>query len=473
MKCITTTLHSIAADKFFRNDTKYHSFLVNTSWNIFDVPFNETVALSELLLLDQNPFIYEDDIEYKGIPTGSSYIDEDGDITDFQPVTKKDHPNRLKYAVTKEHILLSSLRLAKTPALNLNINKIENYVFSNGFYVFKVAHEWDTRFVYFLLRNKKIKHTLDNSIYRGIGISSYKSDDLMKIRVRNLNIDKQQLSLKRIIPLEAKINILKKQFLSAQNITDKIVIKYFNLTTNVVNEIDKRRIITSDFIALTFNNSNHRFSCRWNKAGLVQSEFLKMSNDFKRLGNYIISTQNGWSPQCTVGASLYQVLGIDAINRNIELTFDNIKFSDVYNENVDNYIIKNDDFLVSRGNTTELVALAAVAHLTEDNTDSIYPDLMIRVEFNSQVDKNYMAYIFNSFIGRLYFKYSSKGKNQTMVKISQKELKDFYVPLPDIDIQRNIVNEIKIELDKQSKVKLEIVKLRAEIDSIIEETIKN
>lgn len=116
--------------------------------------------------------------------------------------------------------------------------------------------------------------------------------------------------------------------------------------------------------------------------------------------------------------------------------------------------------------------MAAVAHIADEETpDTVYPDLMIKVEFDGEIDKQYMAYIFNSFISRYYFKYSTKGKNQTMVKVSLQELSDFIVPLPDIHTQHRIVEEIQAEIKKQDDIKAEIAGLRNQIDDIIIRTI--
>ena len=96
---------------------------------------------------------------------------------------------------------------------------------------------------------------------------------------------------------------------------------------------------------------------------------------------------------------------------------------------------------------------------------------MIRIDFDDRVNKEYMAYVFNSIIGRLYFKYVTKGKNQTMVKVSPQELSDFFVPLPDYTEQQRIVDKIKSEIAKQENKKNQITELRNQIDSIIEEAI--
>jgi type I restriction enzyme S subunit len=227
-------------------------------------------------------------------------------------------------------------------------------------------------------------------------------------------------------------------------------------------------IIQTDLRQFPCNNSSLRFSYRWNKAGRIQEKLLTTSDDFVRLGKYIIKTRNGYSPECKESDSKTLVLGIDSISKNTNLSFDNPKYSDAAIPNKQEYTVCDGDFFVSRGNTTDLVALASVAHICEETEPVIFPDLMIRIDFTSDVNKRYMAYIFNSFVGRLYFKYATKGKNQTMVKASAKELCDFYVPLPSLDEQQRIVNEIQAKMNKQNDVKSQIADLREKIDAIIE-----
>ena len=74
----------------------------------------------------------------------------------------------------------------------------------------------------------------------------------------------------------------------------------------------------------------------------------------------------------------------------------------------------------------------------------------------------YLALVFNSSIGRFYFKYSAKGKNQTMVKVSKQELCDFYIPIPEIEVQEKIVKAIHGELEKQRAIKDQLASLDAE-----------
>ena len=235
--------------------------------------------------------------------------------------------------------------------------------------------------------------------------------------------------------------------------------------------IDAKRKMQVSFSSFDQNNPNIRFSYRWNKSVAIQEEIIASVDCCKKLGRYIIATQNGWSPDCDETQSALRVLGIDSIKKDGTISFENVKYSNETKKNIDSYIIKNGDFFVSRGNTTELVALAAVASVGNDDPITIFPDLMIRIDFDDRVHKEYMAYVFNSIIGRLYFKYVTKGKNQTMVKVSPQELSDFFVPLPDYTEQQRIVDKIKSEIAKQENKKNQITELRNQIDSIIEEAI--
>ena len=155
------------------------------------------------------------------------------------------------------------------------------------------------------------------------------------------------------------------------------------------------------------------------------------------------------------------MFGIDALSKETIIKYDNLKYTNETKSNITDYFVREGDFFVSRGNTTDLVALASIVEFPEDEMDIIFPDLFIRIIFDETVINNkYMAYLFNSIIGRLYFKYSAKGKNQTMVKISSSELNNFFLPIPSLHLQQKIVDEIKAELDKQEVINNQIKKER-------------
>ena len=239
LKQFTIDFQELAKDQFLRNDEKYHSFLYSLDWNLFRLKKRDLVSLKNILVNDYNLFNYEDGEEYKGIPTGQTYLDKDGEIREHQPVTIENHPNRLKYKISNDNILISSLRLAKSPALYFESEDLSDYVFSNGFYVYKVKKEWNIKFILYVLRTKKLRNILDENIYRGIGISAYKDSDLKNIKIPLISKSKQDQIVAQIEPIEKRIKELKNKIALAQEIINKVFVREFKFDKNLYNEFGK------------------------------------------------------------------------------------------------------------------------------------------------------------------------------------------------------------------------------------------
>lgn len=471
LKAFTISVADISKDPYLRSDEKYYSFLFSSDWNLFGSQRNNLISLKDILKDDYVLFDYQEDEEYKGIPTGQTYLDEDGDIKDFQLVTIDAHPGRLKFKVSNDNILISSLRLAKSPALFFGNQDLSEYVFSNGFYIFKVKNGWNNKFVLYILRTKKLKNILDNHIYRGIGISAYKKEDLLKIKIPLISKEKQDQIVKQIEPIEKKIRNLKAQIKQPQEVINKVFAREFDFDLDDINSTEQMKYfsISND---ITYRNLNLRSSVRWNKISPIQTVLYKDNPFIEKLGKYIVSTKNGWSPNCRESDSEYYVFNVNSISKSSVINYEDLKTSDEHRNGLDEYFAKEGDLFISRGNTIDLVALASVVENMPEDKNIIFPDLFIRLEINEDyLSKKYLANLFNSVIGRFYFKYSAKGKNQTMVKISSDELHNFYLPIPPLKLQVKIVDEIKVELDKQEQVKKQIETERNKIDEIIKKAI--
>ncbi|MEX0723492.1 MAG: restriction endonuclease subunit S [Gracilimonas sp.] len=461
----------LSEDPYLRNDVKFHSFIDAKGWNLFDAEEGASIKLKYILNNDYNNFNFEDDTEYKGVPTGNEYIDQDGKIIASQIITKDNHPNRLKYLVSNDNILISSVRLAKTPALHFPNENLSDHVFSNGYYIFNVNSEWNIKFILYVLRLEKIKSVLDNHIYRGIGISSYKQEDLLRIEIPIVPKEEQDKAYKSIIKIEKKINNLKSRLIGHQDIMTDVLFSHFDIEKKSVKEVDESNKLNvgSD---LAYRNQNIRISFRWNKIAPIQDILYKNTNCVRRLGEFITDTRNGWSPRCRESDDSYMVFGVSSINKSGVISYDDIKYTDKERKNLDTFFAEKGDLFISRGNTVELVALASIVKELPEDKDVIFPDLFIRVGIDTtRLNKEYLVYLINSDIGRYYFKYSSKGKNQSMVKISQDELNDFFLPIPTIDEQDSIVNTINTELDKRKEIEKKINSYRDQINTIIESTL--
>lgn len=114
--------------------------------------------------------------------------------------------------------------------------------------------------------------------------------------------------------------------------------------------------------------------------------------------------------------------------------------------------------------------LLSVAIATSPYPNSTASDLE-PVHFRLKSESAARILDINSIIGRMYFKYAAKGKQQTMVKVSSNEIKQFVIPIIDTNEQERIVGEIKSRIEQQNSIKAKIEKLRAKIDEIIRDAI--
>ena len=462
MKIINKKLSEISSHMYARMDYKY--------WNTCEtVKFESYVLLKDMFEMINGsvqtsnyvsdktsvPYIRIGDIDYKyGLSTEECiFLDECADISE-EKILKKYDLILATIGATVGKIGLADKAIGGTHSNNTIVLRPIDKTINMKFYEKLFQTNYFINYIFGLVAQKAQPN-----------LQPYEIENI-KIPIVENTVQKN--CMKEVADIEKKIDALKKKVKSKKVIMDEVFIKEFQIDHKTMKDIDNNKIFIRDLSGITLRNSHVRNSCRWNKAILIQNCLIG-STECVKLGKYIVETKNGWSPSCSEYGD-YQVLGLDAINFNGILSFDNPKFSSDTKTNISEYFVKDGDFFVSRGNTKDLVSMASVASVQNDTPPTVYPDLMIRVKFSKDVDVNYMAYIFNSFIGRLYFKYSTKGKNQTMVKVSPYELSEFLVPLPNIQKQHEIVKIIDREVEAQQLLRKEMDKYRRQIDELITNT---
>jgi len=445
LKVFSVTLAELSGDSYLRTDVKCHSFFVSSNWNLFNSLDKRLIPLKDILINDYTLFDYQEDEKYKGIPTGQIYLDEDGEIKDFLPISIEEHPERLKYKVSNENILLSSLRLAKSPALFFENEDLSEYVFSNGFYIFKVNDGWNKKFVYYILRTKKLKSILDNHIYRGIGISAYKKEDLLKIKIPLIPKPKQDEIVTRIEPVEKKIKELKATIKEPQEIINKVFAREFGFDLEKFEESKKQKFFEVEFSIISKNND----------LKLNVSSSLNNKIDFKIPNVRYFKIKN-------VAKNIFA--GGDMPN----------DFSDEKNKEYQYPIYSNGKENLGligyckkarvKEKATTISARGTIGFAVARN-EGYFPIVrLISVIPNEELILNeYLANVIN-------FQNIEKSGN-TIAQLTTPMVENIEIPIPDINKQQCIIDEIKAELDKQEKIKKEIEEQRNKIDEIIEESI--
>ena len=161
-----------------------------------------------------------------------------------------------------------------------------------------------------------------------------------------------------------------------------------------------------------------------------------MDAEYLPIGNAIIETKNGWSPNCDGGD--LPVLSLSCLKFG-EIDIEERKYTSFSRDDLDAFIIQEGDFFYSRGNTPELVALAGISGSVHEKI--VFPDLLTRVRFDlNKMRPQYAVLLFNSVLGRSYFGQVPLGASPSMVKVSQSYMKEFPVPfIGKLSIQDDLI----------------------------------
>jgi len=116
-----------------------------------------------------------------------------------------------------------------------------------------------------------------------------------------------------------------------------------------------------------------------------------------------------------------------------------------------NYLVKQGDFFVSRGNGS--LHLVGRGGLVEQEPDDVaYPDTLIRIRVSpTDCDIKYLRTIWNSNFVRNQIETTART-TAGIYKINQKDLEGFTFPLPPLEEQRRIVAEVERRLSVVGEV---------------------
>lgn len=161
-----------------------------------------------------------------------------------------------------------------------------------------------------------------------------------------------------------------------------------------------------------------------------------------KLKRVLNNTEQGWSPSPTERKDngSWQVLTLAAV-----------KFGRFYAENAKPFegsierckplSLNEGDFLLTRSNTKELVGQVCIVNHPMPNT--IFSDLIYRLVLDTRyVYPEFMLYYFQSTQMRQQIQRDAHGSSSTMVKITHKDIDNWEISLPDMDMQIKIAEQL-------------------------------
>lgn len=184
------------------------------------------------------------------------------------------------------------------------------------------------------------------------------------------------------------------------------------------------------------------------KQAVITEHVIKDNEKTIPLRHCIINIEQGWSPPAADRVDEHigwSVLSLSAVkhgkfNNNAKKPID-------ANANIPSMLeLHNNDFLMTRSNTRELVGDVCVVENCSPHM--IFSDLIYRISFKNEVSIKYMRYAILSSYARQQIQEMAKGSSGTMPKISHKSIKEIRVPLLDKKQQYEIAGQLDIISDK-------------------------
>ncbi|MEB6633433.1 restriction endonuclease subunit S [Kluyvera cryocrescens] len=163
-----------------------------------------------------------------------------------------------------------------------------------------------------------------------------------------------------------------------------------------------------------------------------------------RLGDLAIGSEAGWSPQCEPhprNGDDWGVLKISSVTWG-EFNPEENKALPVKLEPRQEYEVKGKDFLLSRANTSELVARSVVVPQTVPK-HLMLSDKIIRFQFSDLLDVNYINIVNNSMLSREYYGMVAGGTSASMKNVTRNQVSLLPVALPPYNEQINIISVIE------------------------------
>jgi type I restriction enzyme, S subunit len=169
---------------------------------------------------------------------------------------------------------------------------------------------------------------------------------------------------------------------------------------------------------------------------------LPLGWTWARFGDVFLFIEAGWSPECKRNPATDREWGVLKVS---SVSWDNFR----WNENKAlpgdleprlDLEVKTGDFLISRANTSELVAKSVVVKDTRPKL--MISDKVLRVHFSDHANKEFYNFFNNSQLAREYYARTASGTSSSMKNISQIGIALLPVPVPPLEEQRRIVAKV-------------------------------
>jgi len=482
LKTFTTDFQNIGKEKTFRYDVDFadfqNDFLIQQYYSfndLFEFQKNNKVDIENL----------DDDFLYSEIGNVSKEGEVDPVKLNFTE-RKDEEENYYKkiekgdiIQVVENDILLSKVR----PNLKKYIlvdNENEKYFYTSAFIHLKPKKL--NKILYYSLRTVFYDNLIAIS-RQGKGYPILKEDDFLYLKFDKSIIDKfitkQDQIVAQIEPIEKKIKELRAQITPTQEVINKVFAREFGFDENLFNEFGKGmtagtqiaqirtlRVFETDFEELS-RSGIVRFSTRFHNPSTKKlMNFLDSIETIQVKDILLEPIHRGASPSYNSNGEIPVVKTGHLKNGYIEISQEEFVDTDFYNKSTRSQVKYGDILIASTGK----VSLGKVDLLEEEQNLIADSHISILRIDDEKYSPKFFTYFFRSILGYFQIERDFTGATN-QIELYADEISNFQIPNISLKGQQKIVDEIKVELDKQEDIKNKIQSERNKIDEIIERVI--
>ena len=162
------------------------------------------------------------------------------------------------------------------------------------------------------------------------------------------------------------------------------------------------------------------------------------------LGNLFLDTKLGLVKDKSMQADVfpYPYIKMENISMDGNLDLNSVAHVEASKEELEKYTLNDGDFIYNTRNAPNLVGKSTIYH--GENGKYLFNNNILRIRFKKETDPDYINYFLNTEEGKQKIRTLVSGTT-SVAAIYQKNFATISVPLPPIDIQKEIVAEISKE----------------------------
>ena len=197
---------------------------------------------------------------------------------------------------------------------------------------------------------------------------------------------------------------------------------------------------------ITMINKNRLLILKELNKSLFTSIFGDIKNndknwEIKKLGE-VVQTQYGTSKKATSIVGEFPILRMNNITYSGEMDYKDLKYIELSDSEKEKFLLKKGELLFNRTNSKELVGKTGLFNL---DIPMVFAGYLIRIKPSNLIHSKFLLFFMNSeYMKKLLY---NKAKNIVgMANINAKELEDFSIILPPIELQNKFAERVeKIE----------------------------